>query len=357
MRRFAKPLTIYLLASLAMGAVSIASDESFRILGIQTSQDPDLGDSCAISWYRMPSRSNIVEYADSLTSTWLTLTTTFTGTNAGPMQAVDYPPAGTTQRFYRVRIPRSSIVLSLVLDRSGSMVANGGNTYLATAVKTFIAYFDNTRDQAAMASFASHASVDVSMRQPFKADINDAVSTLTFNGVTCSEQGLLKGFQQNANVPVVPGNPLVKVIVFFTDGFANTFQYAFNCGVRNISDSRTLYNPTNGVVANTGCTVPASLPSIGGGSVNTLSMSAMVAEAELRAEAVADQARSDGNTIYCIGLGTNVNLPFLQLIANDPASGPSNPNQPIGSCLIATNAAQLQAVFQQIAQKALSLPY
>jgi hypothetical protein len=334
---------------------SIAAEQSFRILDIRACQDPSLGKGCTISWNAAANRTNTVEYADLLNGTWQTLTEFLVDTNAGAMSAVDYPPANITQRFYRVRAPRSDIVLSLVLDRSGSMMANGGVTTLGNAVDTFITYFNDSRDRAALISFASHARVDVAMTQPFKAYIKIAARMLTFDGFTCSDQGLENARQQNDAVPVVPGQPVTKIILFFTDGFANTFQYTFNCGVRNIADDRSLYNPTTGAAAGVGCTIPVTIPSIDGTTtVSTAILPQMNNEAAKRAYAVADQARASGNTIYTIGLGVPADEDFLKPVANDPTGPAYNPSQPSGLSVTATNSTQLQAVFEQIAQQVIA---
>jgi hypothetical protein len=90
-------------------------------------------------------------------------------------------------------------------------------------------------------------------------------------------------------------------------------------------------------------------------------------EAQKRAEAVANLARSRGIIIYAIGLGNpNVrgecggtfpvlNPEFLKRIANTQDSGPTyNSSQPEGAYAIATNAGELDQVFQAIGAKILS---
>ena len=70
---------------------------------------------------------------------------------------------------------RGKLVMSLVLDRSGSMTGNGGSTALPPAVTTFINYFDNSNDEVAMVSFASNATVDVAIGYHFINPITNAV--------------------------------------------------------------------------------------------------------------------------------------------------------------------------------------
>src|SRR5579871_1036534 len=113
---------------------------------------------------------------------------------------------------------RSTLIMSLVLDRSGSMQSNGGSTALPPAVTNFIARFDDTQDYAAAVSFSSAASVNVAMEQPFINDIENAALALNFGGYTCSDQGLTNALAQNNAVSVSASQEVVKVIVFFTDG-------------------------------------------------------------------------------------------------------------------------------------------
>jgi hypothetical protein len=292
------------------------------------------------------------------------------------MVATDYPPANATQRFYRVRAQRSNLVMSLVLDRSGSMQSNGGSTALAPAVTAFIQNFDDTNDMAAMVSFASAASVDVPMQRPFKTKIENAANALVFNLDTCSDEGLTNALAQNNAVTNSPGQNLVKVIVFFTDGMANTFNYNLNCGPRNMSYDGNLFDPVTGNFESSGCTVPNPITSIDGSTqVNTArdgsqaSCDSMHYEAQKRAETWANQARSQGNTIYCVGLGNPkgnnlgecndgvfpiLNPTFLKDVANTPDSETYNPSQPSGIFAVAADSTQLQAVFQTIAQQVLS---
>jgi len=89
-------------------------------------------------------------------------------------------------------------------------------------------------------------------------------------------------------------------------------------------------------------------------------------EAENRAERIAYLARSQGNTIFCIGLGNPsapgecngafpvLNPTFLEEIANTADSPTYNPSQPSGLSVIATNAAQLNAAVQSLALQVFS---
>jgi hypothetical protein len=288
-------------------------------------------------------------------------------TNTSTISFIDNSPSTATQQFYKVGVFPRSIIMTLVLDRSGSMVANGGYLALSPAVSNFIDLFDDNLDHAAMVSFSSTATTpaDVMMSQPFKTDIINATEALNFGGWTCSEQGLTNALAQNNTVTVTNGNP-IKVIVFFTDGVANTWNYTFDCGNRNIAPDDSLYDPATGNSDNSGCTIPVTLPSINGGTIDPTSCIAMHTEAEARAEQIAKLARAAGNTIYSVGMGSPgvqgecfgllpvMNTNFLKNVANTPDSATYDPTQPVGAYVIATDASQLNQLFQEIATKMLS---
>lgn len=343
-------------------------DAPFAIQSIQ----PTTNGGFAIAWSTPPGKTNQVRYADSLSEQWQDLAggLIVAGANVYSLSFTDYPAAEVTQRFYRIRTTtRANLIMSLVLDRSGSMLGNGGASLLPSAVSTFIDYFDDAQDRAAMVSFSYAASTDVTMRQPFKTDIKNAVNAMPFEGWTCTERGLTNALAQNDAVIIPPGESVVKLIVLFTDGLPNTWYWpGFNCGPRNIAPGHDLYDPATGAHAASGCTVPGTIPSIDGqSSVNMFSDCAtngLYTEAQLRAERIAYLARTASNYIYVIGLDPNVfpecgrpsilNTMFLKNVANTPDSPTYNPSQPSGDCMIATNPAALQQVFQEIASKILS---
>jgi Flp pilus assembly protein TadG len=262
---------------------------------------------------------------------------------------------------------RPNLIMSLVLDRSGSMGRNGGAAKLPGAVSNFIDLFDDGLDRASMSSFSYAARADVTMKHNFKQEIKTDVNAMIFDGWTASEPGLTNGLVQNLSANPVGGEKVVRVIVFFTDGMANTFYYTFNCGPRNIAQNTgELYDPVTGARANSGCTVPGTLPAINGGTVDTSSCVAMNNEAEDRAEWIAHLARSQGIIIYAIGMGDPneagecggavraLNPAFLKRVANTPDSTTYDTNQPVGDYAIADNPAELDQVFQGIGAKILS---
>ena len=88
---------------------------------------------------------------------------------------------------------RAKLVMSLVLDRSGSMNGNGGAAALPNAVQAFVDYFNNAIDEVAEVSFASNATVDVAMATGFQSPITSSVKAMSFGGGTFGPGGLQLG--------------------------------------------------------------------------------------------------------------------------------------------------------------------
>jgi hypothetical protein len=210
------------------------------------------------------------------------------------------------------------------------------------------------------------------MEQPFKNDITDAALALHFGNDTCSDEGLTNGMAQIGLETNVTAQSIVRVMVFFTDGIANSFNYVFDCGARDIGlpngTRPALFDPTTGNSSSAGCSVPSTISSISPTSgnltpnyVSTSSCVAMHDEAQNRAEWIAYQARAQGYIIYAIGMGSPgvqgecnnafpvLNEAFLENLANTAG----NYNQTVGDFAIATDAEQLSDVFNTIAAKIL----
>ena len=265
---------------------------------------------------------------------------------------------------------RAKLIMSLVLDVSGSMQNNGGALALPPAVKTFISNFDDNLDQVSMISFASTTNLVVSMRKPFKNAITTAVNSLVFNGATYTDGGLQLALQQNNSVAVASGDNVIKIVVLFTDGYANTFQgtwptnKTFNVGGFDpppgyyaILDPRTGNQLPNNFSLFTG-PAPSYCPSMvnfvsADGTTKSVTPANCTQEGQLRGLATANAIRSTNMYVYCIGLGNTLDRNFILGVANDPAAPTYDPNQPVGAGLFAPNASQLQTVFQQIAAKIL----
>jgi hypothetical protein len=265
---------------------------------------------------------------------------------------------------------RAHVVISLVLDKSGSMstTCRGGTltrlTYLQQSVTNFINYFNDTVDRMGMASFDSCSSNDVPIQVPFKVKIRDATLALqTKNGFTASSSGMAEGWSQIQKL-IIPSGEITRTgMVFFTDGYANTFSNNFTCGsktnaIRNINDGKVTYDPNNGCGTTT-CSVPSSIPSAypaytGLTTINTGNSQQMDLEAEARTVLWANQARSAGAFVYAIGLNCDTEGPksnFLAHVANvNGVEDPSGQNTPWGISIIAPTGEQLRDAFQTIAK-------
>jgi Flp pilus assembly protein TadG len=279
---------------------------------------------------------------------------------------------------------RGKLVMSLVLDRSGSMTSDGGSTALPPAVTTFINYFDNNNDEVAMVSFASNATIDVPIGYNFITPITNAVNAMKskFSGGTFGPGGLTDAKAQNDSISIPPGQNAVKVVVYFTDGYVNTIQDYLSCngiptlynfGGHDTGSSVDVFDPVSGNsiasydgsskwTPTTTCLKNVSkFTSAIDGQLKALNRTNVTADAKYRAlqTATAMRAENPGMLVYSIGLGSSVDQAFLQQIANDPASSTYNSSQPTGEAVFASNcpssqcSAELQQVFQTIAAKIL----
>ena len=265
---------------------------------------------------------------------------------------------------------RPPIILSLVLDRSGSMNYNGGARALPPSVQDFLGYFIENADRLGEVSFSSTATADVPMTTFFYNGITNSVNNMQFGGATFAQGGVLDAQSQVNGVSSPPPNA-VKVVVFFTDGWANTNQDKLSCGGYWYGSGSTLVNyggcspveqavgwcngisflnPSNGY--QTYCSASSFPSQLAGGSVS-MTQTNICNDAMYRAEQLADTMRTQGITVYSIGLGDKINQTYLQQVANDPASPTYNANEPVGIAAFAPTASDLDSVFQTIASKIL----
>ena len=149
---------------------------------------------------------------------------------------------------------RGKLIMSIVLDRSGSMTSDGGQTALQSAVPTFVSQFDNSTDEVALISFSSNARVDFPIGYNFITPITHDVSVMNFVGGTFGTGGALPtapnniygpplsmADAQNGSVTINPGQNVIKVVVYFTDGLMNASQDYFYCGGAG-NNTQTLLN-------------------------------------------------------------------------------------------------------------------
>lgn len=285
---------------------------------------------------------------------------------------------------------RPKLIMSLVLDVSTSMTRNGGSTALAPAVESFVDQFDphnnDMIDLASMVTFGTSSVVNVAMTQPFQTKIDDAVSNISWGvaNYTNSYAGLSTGLAQITSVPAPAGENVVKVAVFFTDGWPNIIQDNLQCGGKatNVlycgcdtgdeslglcnSTPVEFFDPSSCSATDNSCNTVSCNPESYGGAQNTfpsqqtgtseelVNVNDCSADAMYRAIQVAKSMQAQNIYVYSIGLGTAItNQPvaedFLRQVANDPASSTYNSSLPTGEALFAPTAADLEPVFQTVA--------
>jgi Flp pilus assembly protein TadG len=333
-------------------------------------------------------------------------------TNANGNETTSVDATATIKTFFMQYLPqyktfnvsdhaqalRGTLVMSIVLDRSGSMSCNNGGDCggpaLINAVPNFVANFQNT-DYLAMMSFASDARVDDAMASNNITNITNTVNSWnssTFAGGTFGLGGinLAKAAEDGENPP---GTNIVKIVVYFTDGKVNTISDTFNCVSKGVT-TPTLYNyggydngsqvdffvpkavsgyasgyDLGGVDGNgyppamppskNDCSPVTQFYSQSTSSNEPFQRSYVTADAKYRSLQTANAMLNEGITIYSIGLSTAADQTFLQEIANDPSSPTYNPKLPEGlavfvpNCPSSTCTADLNQVFQVIASKIL----
>ena len=350
---------------LALCHVALAQVD-FQIRSIERNSNGDV----TITWPVLPGWASRVQSSNSLTGEWndIVLGTQNFGTNEFGNFYIDVAALGSQQRFYRIANDRLGFRVLLVLDRSGSMLANGGAQSLAPSVSAFLDFFNDVVDAIGMVSFATTAVVDVPIRTDFKTVINTALSSLVFTGATFAEGGLSNALGQIQSVAVLPGENPVKAVVFFSDGGANLIQETFVCNGVPTTYNVGGYDSGNGVgffdpitgqrvcVALAG-TPPPCCPGVStfiseiDGLPKSLTVPNVNAEASIRAIQAANSLRANGATVFSIGLGNNINYVYLREIANDPSSPIHNPSQPTGIAVFAPTVDDLMRVFQYIASQ------
>lgn len=313
---------------------------------------------------------------------------------------------------------RRNTNLMLVLDRSGSMQTAGVCGTMIADAQSFVSRFANGSDTLGLVTFGGSANVDYAPNQNFDTTsptLSQTIGNLQCTGATGPPEALSMAHTQIQNINQ-PG--ALNVIVFFTDGKANTVaaHYPTQGSCTSTTSDGTLdgwltvdtSNQTMGLYADirvpinqeslqliggVGCqftrsvlNIPTDSPYIpsvdsygnstfGYQSVTTYSSGPYSGQIQLTSGpnntwAAADNAadnpataiRTDPSTpsvIYTIALGDlPSDLPdaaFLKRLANDPSSSNYNPAQPTGSYKYAPNAAQLGTLFDQVASEILAL--
>ena len=284
------------------------------------------GQSTAIALARSAFTANYPAFGNN--SPVPTVDIAFT-TDAGNNQVANVSATITLKTFFLALLPgfktisvstaaqttRPKLVISLVLDKSGSMSLNGGAKALPPAVINFLSYFDDSTDRVAEVSFSSLSSVDVTPRTGFTSLITSSVNNMKFGGHTYSQAGLVDGQSQLDSIPVASGENVVKVAVFFTDGLANMVQDKLKCPATTLLNYGGCSPPEqaagwcSGVVfldpttaATRSCNA-TTFPSQSSGTATALNIKNVSDDAMYRANRVASSMRAEGIIVYSIGLG------------------------------------------------------
>ena len=200
---------------------------------------------------------------------------------------------------------------------------------------------------------------------------------MQFAGATFAQGGLLDAQTEVTGVSNPPANA-VQVVVFFTDGWANSIQTTVagsqvnfgGCAPAEFAvgwcNGVSCWNAANGrSIGGTVVSSPDTAVTCDGVSTFTatdtaeltnpasLTINNIAAEADYRAIQLANTMRSQGITVYSIGLGDKINTTYLQELANDPASPDYNPSEPSGLAEFAPTASDLDTAFQTVASKIL----
>jgi Flp pilus assembly protein TadG len=269
---------------------------------------------------------------------------------------------------------RANLVMSVVLDRSGSLQDNHGWRYLPRAVEDFIENFDDDNDQVSMVSFASDDTTDVQRKKNFKANIHSQFrgwGRNKFEGGTYAVGGLARARVENDNYIPASGENVLKVAVFFTDGRANTNEDVLSCSPRPVryggcSPAETgcgmaywhANNPRHYLTCDS-YVFPAQQPGNPGRlRPEWAAMADITADAEYRLQQIATEMRQSSpypTTFYAIGLGDDntINKAFLRQLVNDPNSPTFDSRQPEGEALFTSDPSELDELFDRIASKIL----
>jgi hypothetical protein len=339
----------------------------FSIQNIQANPDG----SITITWPVTPTFTYHVKYADAPDGSWQEFPDgqLTAATNDFTLCYTDTNTPATSQRFYKVKRDPAQVIMTLVLDTSGSMGVPGGSP-LRTPVQNFITNFNDNLDKVALVKFSTIQTNLVSTgtfpataqpAQPFRAAISNAVSALTYSGATFTQGGLTNALVLENNAITPPGQGIIKVVVLFTDGMANIVQDTLNCPTNTLlnfggldapSPGYNLYDPVTGNIV-TGCSATTFHSAFAPGGTLPLNRNNITEEALNRSIVTAYDLRASNVIVYCIGFGY-VDTMFLQILANDPAVPGYVPTPYDGAALVASNTNQLTAVFQTIASQILS---
>lgn len=266
--------------------------------------------------------------------------------------------------------------LVMVLDQSGSLASNNVWDDLQDAAKDFVGNFDETLDQLGLVSFQIRGTDRFSLDHGFRTPIENEIDGMNSVGDTNAGEGLRVAWSQ-FQLPAVRDRS-VKVLVFFTDGRPTAFRGSIGTGGpgnggpaqgpfgvdapdRMLAVFTTTDNVVRGLFED-----PPSLPEDQQADPDDCDQVSVCEngwnEDRIRDKSrqngldMADVIREDGIIIYSIGLGDpgashpleQPDQDYLREIANE--NGTVDGSQPQGRMFFAPSAAELQQVFDLVAQ-------
>lgn len=254
--------------------------------------------------------------------------------------------------------------LILVIDQSTSLGMVGAWGDLQRAAKQFVAYFSDDIDQVGLVSFNTRAADRFQISKNFTVNVQRSIDGMSSAGWTNYGEGLRLAYNQITSSDVRDRS--AKVVVFFTDGRPTAFRGTV--GGRDRILATAVESPPRhiGSYYDNPDAVPMDY-TVWGPCRNVTFCPQWTEQGPPQAEAsdainhdvgrqYADMIRGEGVLLYTIGLGNTdhvdpavqPNPDFLRELAN--VDGNTNARQPAGKFYFAPTAAELQAVFNQVAQ-------
>ncbi|MCI0456709.1 MAG: TadE/TadG family protein [Gemmataceae bacterium] len=250
------------------------------------------------------------------------------------------------------------IDLVLVIDRSGSLETQGAWGALQQAARRFIRFFDDELDQLGMVSFQVRANTEATLDLGFSGPLTSIISGMNSAGDTNTGEGLRLAFDQ-FQLPAVRESA-AKVVVFFTDGRPTAFRDSLGGQDRVMAVHPSGTGRIRGYFNNPDQLPMDQLatPSGCAGAATCFGFDEASARDRAKQDGIlwADRIRGEGVYVYAIGLGNPTasdpllvpDMTYLELLAN--VSGVANPSQPRGQARLAPSAAELESVFQAVAE-------
>jgi hypothetical protein len=209
-----------------------------------------------------------------------------------------------------------------------------------------------------MVSFQVRANTEAALDLGFTGPLTSIISSMNSAGDTNTGEGLRLAYDQ-FQLPAVRESS-AQVVVFFTDGRPTAFRDSLGGQDRVLAVHPSGTGRIRGYFNNPDQLPMDQLATPSGCAGATTCFGFDEASARDRAKqdgiVWADRIRSGGVSVYTIGLGNPTaadpllvpDMAYLELLAN--VDGQANPSQPRGQARLAPSAAELESVFQAVAE-------